>query len=89
MEDEEIVGGCQSHHLVRRVPSNVEDLLVEVEAVDAHLVLLPLAALADPPVPEGLPELEAVSGRLQGRVPLRLSVEDLEETVVRAGHDVP
>ena len=44
LEYEQIVGGCDGDDILHRVPSCVKNLLVEIEAVDADLVLFSLAS---------------------------------------------
>lgn len=65
----------------------MEDLLVEVQAVHADLVLLPLATGGHFPWFEGGPGFAALPGRLQCDVPPGVAVEHSEEVVVGAGHD--
>ena len=47
LEQEEVVGGCDGDDVLVRVPGGVQDLLVEVKAVNVDLVLLPLATRAN------------------------------------------
>lgn len=65
----------------------MEDLLVEVQAVHADLVLLPLAAGGHFARFERGPRFAALPGRLQCDVPPGIAVEHSEEVVVGAGHD--
>lgn len=69
------------------MPGSVEDLLVEVQAVHADLVLLPLAAGGHFARLERGPRFAALPGRLQCDVPPGVAVEHSEEVVVGAGHD--
>lgn len=65
----------------------MEDLLVEVQAVHADLILLPLAASGHFAWFERGPRFAALPGRLQCDVPPGVAVEHSEEVVVGAGHD--
>lgn len=69
------------------MPGSVEDLLVEVQAVHADLILLPLAACGYFTWFERGPWFAALPGRLQCDVPPGIAVKHSEEVVVRAGHD--
>lgn len=69
------------------MPGSVEDLLVEVQAVHADFVLLPLAASGHFAGLERGPWFAALPGRLQCDVPPGVAVEHSEEVVVGAGHD--
>jgi len=46
LQEEEVVGGGDGDDVFCRVPGSVQDLLVEVEAVDVDLILLAFAASA-------------------------------------------
>ena len=65
----------------------MEDLLVEVQAVDTDLILLPLAAGGHFARFERSPRFAALPGRLQRDVSPGVAVEHSEEVVVGAGHD--
>ena len=69
------------------MPGSVEDLLVEVQAVYADLILLPLAAGGHFAWFERGPWFAALPGRLQCDVPPGVAVEHSEEVVVGASHD--
>lgn len=69
------------------MPGSVEDLLVEVQAVYADLVLLPLAAGRHLARLERGPRFAALPGRLKRDVPPGVAVEHSEEVVVGARHD--
>ena len=45
--DVKIVGGGHSNDILVRVPRSVQNLFVEIEAVNADFVLLPLSSSAD------------------------------------------
>lgn len=69
------------------MPGSVEDLLVEVQAVHADLVLLPLAAGGHFARFQRRPWFAALPGCLQCDVPPGVAVKHSEEVVVRARHD--
>ncbi len=46
LEKEQVVGGCDSDHIFCRMPSCVQDFLVEVQTIYEDLVLLALATCA-------------------------------------------
>lgn len=88
LEDVQIVGGGYGNDVLCRVPGGVEDLLGEVQAVHAYVVLPPLPpGGADPPGLEDGPGFAALPGRLQGHVAFGVAVEHAEEVVVGSGHD--
>lgn len=87
LENVQVVGGCHSDHVIFGVPGSVEDLLVEVQAVHADLVFLPLATSGHFPWFERSPGFAAFSGCLQCNVPPGVAVKHSEEVVVGAGHD--
>lgn len=65
----------------------MQDLLGEVQAVDAHIPAAPLAAVVHAAGPQHGPGLAALSPGLQGHASARLPVEHPEEAVVRPRHD--
>ena len=65
----------------------MEYLLVEVQAVHADLVLLPLAPGGHLAGLQRGSWFAALPGRLQRDVPSGVAVEHSEEVVVRPGHD--
>ena len=69
------------------MPGGVQDLLVEVQAVHADLVLATLPAHTHAAGLEHGAGLAALPGRLQGHVPPGAPVEHPEEVVVGARHD--
>lgn len=69
------------------MPGSVQDLLIEVQAVHADLVLLPLASRGHFAWFERSPRFAALPGRLQRDVPPGVAVKHSEEVVVGAGHD--
>lgn len=69
------------------MPCCVKDLLVEVQTVNAYLVLLPLAPRADLARLQHGAGLAAFAGGLQGDVPARVAVKHPEEVVVGPSHD--
>ena len=70
------------------MPGRVEDLLGEVQAVHADVVLPPLPPRrADPPWLQDSSGFAALPRRLQGYVPFGVAVEHAEEVVVGSGHD--
>lgn len=88
LEDVEVVGGGDGDDVLRRVPGRVEDLLGEVQAVHADVVLPALpAGGAHPPWLQDGPGFAALPGRLQGHVTLGVPVEHAEEVVIGARHD--
>ena len=87
LKDVEVVGGGHCNDVLGRVPGGVQDLLAEVQAVHADLVLAPLAAHAHLARLEDGPWLAVLTRGLQRHVPLGVAVKHAEEVVVRAGHD--
>lgn len=88
LEDVQVVGGGDGDDVLVGVPRRVQDLLGEVQAVHADVVLAPLAAGgAHPARLQHGPRLAALPRRLQGDVALGVAVEHAEEVVVGAGHD--
>lgn len=87
LENVQVVGGCHSYHVIFGVPGSVEDLLVEVQAVHADFILLPLAASGHFARFERSPGFAALPGRLQCDVPPGVAVKHSEEVVVGASHD--
>lgn len=87
LKDVEVVGGGNGDDVLGRVPGGVQDLLVEVQAVHADLVLAALAANAHFARLENGPRLAVLARGLQRHVALGVAVEHAEEVVVRAGHD--
>lgn len=87
LEEEKIVRRRNGDDVLSRVPGGVQDLLIEVEAVDADLVLFPLAAAAHLARLEYRLRLGDFARRLQRDLALRRAVEHAEEVVVGAGHD--
>lgn len=87
LEYEQVVGGGDGDDVLRRVPGGVQDLLVKVEAVNAHLILFSLATRANLLGFECCLRPGDVAGRLERDVALRRPVEHAEEVVVRAGED--
>lgn len=87
LENVQVVGGCHSNHIIFGVPGSVEDLLIEVQAVHADLVLLPFAPCGHFARFECSPRFAALPGRLQCDVPPGVAVKHSEEVVVGAGHD--
>lgn len=88
LEDVQIVGGGDGDDVLVWVPRRVEDLLGEVQAVHADVVLPALSTGgADPPRLQDGPRFTALSRRLQGHVALGVPVEHAEEVVVGSGHD--
>lgn len=69
------------------MPGSVEDLLVEVQAVHADLILLPLATSGHFTWFECSPWFAALPGCLQCDVPPSVAVKHSEEVVVGASHD--
>lgn len=87
LENVQVVGGCHSNHVIFGVPGSVEDLLIEVQAVHADLVFLPLAPRGHFARFERSSRFAALPGRLQCDVPPGVAVEHSEEVVVGASHD--
>lgn len=88
LEDVQVVGGCDGDDVLVRVPGCVEDLLGEVQAVHADVVLPALSSGGtDPPWLQDGSGFAALSRRLQGHVALGVPVEHAEEVVVGSGHD--
>lgn len=88
LENVEIIGGSDGDDVLSRVPRRVEDLLGEVQAVHADVVLAALSSGgADPPRLEHGPGFAALPRRFQGHVALGVPVEHAEEVVVGSCHD--
>lgn len=88
LEDVQVVGGGDGDDVLARVPGRVEDLLGEVQAVHADVVLPALSSGgADPPRLQDSSGFAALSRRLQGHVAFGVPVEHAEEVVVGSGHD--
>lgn len=87
LENVQVVGGCHSYHVIFGVPGSVKDFLVEVQAVHADLILLPLATGGHFTRFERSPWFAALPGRLQCDIPPGVAVKHSEEVVVGAGHD--
>lgn len=83
----QIVGGGHGYDVLFRMPSRVQDLLIEVQAVHTDLVLLPLAPGAHSAWFEHGPWFAVLTRRLQCDVTPRVPVEHSEEVIVRARHD--
>ena len=66
----------------------MQDLLAEVQTVDADLVLLAFASRAHLASLQHLLRLHVVAARFKSDVSLRFAVEHPEEVVIRTGHDV-
>lgn len=87
LEDVQVVGGSDGDDVLRGVPGRVQDLLGEVQAVHADVILASFPALADAPRLEHGPGLTALPGRLQGHVTVGVPVKHPEEIVVGPSHD--
>lgn len=87
LEDVQVVGGRDGDDVLRRVPGHVQDLLREVQAVNAHIAAATLAPRVHPPGPQHSPRLAALPPGLQGHASARFPVEHPEEAVVRPRHD--
>lgn len=88
LEDVQIVGGGDGDDVLVWVPRRVEDLLGEVQAVHADVVLPALSTGGtDPPRLQDSPWFTALSRCLQGHVALGVPIEHAEEVVVGSGHD--
>lgn len=87
LEDVQVVGGRNGDDILGWVPGRVQDLLGEVQAVHTDVITPPLAAHTHAPGLEHGPGFAALSGGLQGHIPLGVAVEHAEEVVVGPGHD--
>lgn len=88
LEDVQVVGGGDGDDVLIRVPGSVEDLLGEVQAVHADVVLSALSPSGtNPPRLQDSPGFAALPRRLQGHVAFGVPVEHAEEVVVSSGHD--
>lgn len=88
LEDVQVVGGGDGDDVLRGVPSRVQDLLGEVQAVHADVVLSPLASGgADPPRLQDGSRFAALPRGLQGHVAFGVAVEHSEKVVVGSRHD--
>ena len=87
LEDVQVVGGSDGDDVLRGVPGRVQDLLGEVQAVHADVILASFPALADAARLEHGPGLTALPGRLQGHVAFGVPVKHPEEVVVGPSHD--
>lgn len=87
LEDVQVVGGCYGDDVLRRVPSHVQDLFSEVQAVNPDVATAPLAPCVHPPGPQHCPRLAALPPGLQGHASTSLPVKHPEEAIVRPRHD--
>ena len=88
LEDVQVVGGCDGDDVLVWVPGRVQDLLGEVQAVHADVILPALSSGGtDPPWLQDGAGFAALSRCLQGHVALGVPVEHAEEVVVGSGHD--
>lgn len=87
LEDVQIVGGRYGDDIFSWVPSHVQDLFGEVQAIDAHVAPAAFAAGVDAAGSQDSPRLAALSPRLQGHASAGLPVEHPEEAVVRPRHN--
>lgn len=84
LEYEQVVGGGDGDDVLGRMPSCVQDLLVEIEVVDTDLILFPFAACANLLGLEDRFGSSDLARRLQRHIPLRRPVEHAEKVVVRS-----
>jgi len=87
LEEEQVVGGGHGDHVLLWVPGSVEDLFVEVQAVDADLVFLAFTPGTHLSRFEHSLWLGHFPGRLEGHLLAGIAVEHPEKVVVAAGHD--
>lgn len=88
LEDVQVVGGGDGDDVLSRVPGCVEDLLGEVQAVHADVVLPALSpGGTHPPWLQDRSGFAALPRRLQGHVPFGVAVEHAEKVVVGSSHD--
>lgn len=69
------------------MPCCMENLLVEVQTVNAYFILLPLAPRTHLARLQDGTRFAALPGRFQSDIPPRVSVEHSKEIVVRSSHD--
>lgn len=88
LEDVQVVGGGDGDDVLVGVPGRVQDLLGEVQAVHADVVLPPFpAGGADPPWLQDGSGFAALPRGLQGHISLGVAVKHSEKVVVGAGHN--
>jgi len=88
LEDVQVVGGGDGDDVLSRVPGCVEDLLGEVQAVHADVILPALSpGGTHPPWLQDRSGFAALPRRLQGHVPFGVAVEHAEKVVVGSSHD--
>lgn len=87
LKDEQVVAGCDGDDVVCGMPRRVQDLLPEVQAVHADIVVPPLLPHAHAARPEHGTPLTHLPARLQSHIALTRSVEHPEEVIVRSCHD--
>jgi len=87
LEDVEVIGGGHGDDVLRWMPGRVQNLFVEVQTLDANLVLLALSAGAHLSRLEHNLGLGDLSRRLKRHVPFGVAVEHAEKIVVRPSHD--
>lgn len=86
LENVQVVGGCHSYHIIFGVPRGMQDLLVEVQAVHADFILLPLPTCGNFPWFQSSSWFAALSGSLQCDVPPGVAVKHSEEVIVGPSH---
>lgn len=88
LEDVQVVSGSDGDDVLIRVPGRMEDLLGEVQAVHADVILPAFSSgRTDSPWLENSSGFAALPGCFQGHVPLGVPVEHAEEVVVGSSHD--
>lgn len=86
LENVQVVGGCHGYHIIFGVPRGMQDLLVEVQAVHADFILLPLPTCGNFPWFQSSSWFAALSGSFQCDVPPGVAVKHPEEVIVGPSH---
>lgn len=86
LEDVEVVGGGNGDDVLLRVPRGVKDLLAEVQAVNADLILPPLPTHTHLAGLQNRSGFAIFSGCFQRDVTFGVPVKHSEKIVVGTGH---
>ena len=87
LEYVQVIGGSHGNDVLRWVPGRVQNLLAEVQAVHAHLVLLSLPTCTHSARLQAGARLAVLPGSFQRNIPPCSPIEHSEEVVVGPSHD--
>lgn len=87
LKDVQVVSGCYGDDILSWVPSHVQDLLGEVQAIHTHISTTTLPSSVHTPGPQHRPGLAAFSPGLQCDASPCLPVKHPEEAIVGSCHD--